>query len=350
MKDIIVAKLSFIRELKFIIVLAASIAVGSSICVQPVSADTLIDDFTDARNDRFTNDPSFVFPSGFNLSGVGRATNNGRWATLIDDNVFITAAHLAPLAGSTIEFYPGNDPTVSPFTANVLSGGTRVISDAGSTDLYIGYLDQVVDPSISRYTFATTFLSENVASGNAGLIDPNNPYQNDLGYIVGISQTSRSNRTIDHSVGLNRVTGYSENVPFQGNTNNDALIYQYNSATDPTDVNYVTNEAFARSGDSGAPNFILDQNGDLLLLGVNSFQLRGQNPQDFTGQVFGQGDGSAGQFLATGITYTGNQVDEINRLIAAAPSVSASAVPEPSSVSLLMAMCSFLALRRNRIR
>ena len=349
-KDIIVGKLYILRNLKFLTVLAATFAAGLYLHDQPVSADTVIDDFTDARNDRFTNDPSFVFPSEFSLSGVGRATNSGRWATLIGDNAFLTAAHFAPTTGSTIAFYPGNDPTATPFTANVLSGGTRVVSSGGSTDLFVGYLDQVVDSSIDRYAFATTFIAGNAPQDGSVSIDPNNPFQGDLGYIVGISQTNRSEIAIDHSIGLNLVTGYAENVQFQGNTNNDSIIYQYNSSTDPTDLNYITNEAYVSGGDSGAPNFVLDQNGDLLLLGVNSFQLNGQSTEDISEQFLGLG---SSQFRGTGITYTGNQVDTINSLIAASPTVattSTAAVPEPSSATMLMAMFSFVALRRNRNR
>ena len=325
---------------KFIV---ASLAVGLFFYQQTATADTLIDNFTDAGNDRFTNDALLVLPANFSLSGVGRSTNNGRWATLIGDNVFLTANHFRPALNSTIEFYPGNDPSASPFTANVV-GGSRVVtpgngSDAGgTTDLYVGYLDQAVDSSIARYDFATEFINGVAADPGFVNISPNNPFQGDLGYIVGISPTNRSAITTDQSVGLNLVSGYAENVDFLGNTNNDTLIYEFN---DPNDGNaYVDNEAYVRGGDSGAPNFTV-QNGELLLLGVNSFQLNG-DPVDV---VLPTGETSTEQFRATGITYTGNQADEINRLIAAAPTFTA--VPEPSSTTIL-AMLSLLILRRNR--
>ena len=330
--------LYLLQQLKFLSLVAVSIAAGLFLYERPVSADTTIDDFTAAGNDRFTNDTSaFVFPSSFSLSGVGRTNDNGRWATLISDNVFLSASHFRPSVGSTVEFYPGNDPTASPFLANV-TGGSQVISADGSTDLYVGYLDRIVDPSIDRYTFATTFINGTAASPGSVFIDPNNPFQNDLGYIVGISSTSRSDIVIDHSIGLNRVSGYGENVEFQGNTNNDTLIYEYNGRNDPT---YETNEAYVRGGDSGAPNFTI-QNNQLLLLGVNSFQLNG-NPVTIVDPL--TGDTTTEQFRATGITYTGNQADEISRLISVAPTVSA--VPEPSS-AIILAMFSLFALRRYR--
>ena len=54
-----------------------------------LSAQTIIADFTDATNDRFTNSSSFI-GADYDFSGV--ATGN-RWATLISDNVIIGASH-----------------------------------------------------------------------------------------------------------------------------------------------------------------------------------------------------------------------------------------------------------------
>ena len=349
--------LCFLQKLKFSAVLIAG---GLFLSGQPVFADTLIDDFTAARNDRFTNVPqdpnvaytaetqSFVLPSNFSLSGVGRTTDNGRWATLIGDNVFLSAAHFRPSDNSTIAFYPANDPTDTPFFANV-TGGQRVdttSSGGGRTDLYVGYLDRIVDSSIARYDFANTPITGTeaapVGSGSVFIdsTNPTNTFQGDLGYIVGISPTVRSDRVIDHSVGLNLVSGYAENVEFQSNTDNDTLVYEYNSEDEG--ALYEDNEAYVRGGDSGAPNFTVNGN-DLLLLGVNSFQLNGE-PIDI---VLPTGETTTEQFLATGVSYTGNQADEINRLILAAPAPTFTAVPEPSS-TILLTMFSLLAVRRNK--
>ena len=345
--------LCFLQKLKFSKVLVAvSIASGFFLSGQTVSAQTTIDNFTDARNDRFSNVPqdpsvpytdetqSFVLPANLSLSGVGRR-NNGGWATLIGDNVVLSADHVRPNVGDTLLFYPGNDPNDSPFQANVV-GGSKV----GSTDLYVGYLDRVVDSSIARYDFATTFIPGVAAPAGSVNISPNNPFQGDLGYILGNSLTNRSDASIDQSVGLNLVSGYAENVEFFGNTDNDTLVYEFNDPGDGVNgSDYTENEAFVRGGDSGAPNFTVLDDGTLLLLGVNSFQLNGE-PVVVIDPLTGEETGTE-QFRATGVTYTGNQTDEINRLIAAAPAPTFSAVPEPSSTALL-AIFSLLVLKRKR--
>ena len=318
--------------------------------VKQACADTTIDGFSDARNDRFTNDPAFVLNAGdvnndgiidlassFSLSGVGRTTVDGRWATLISDNAFLTAAHRPPTAGSTIAFYPDNDPTATPFTANVVAGGSRV----GSTDLYVGYLDKIVDSSIQRYDFATTEISRSVLPDGRIFIHQDTIFQNDLGFIVGISATGRNQVEIDQSVGLNRITGYAENVEFQSNTDNDTFIYEYDSTGDPF---YETNEALVRGGDSGAPNFIIDEDDNVLLLGVNSFRLDGE-PIDVVDPSSGEIIGSS-QFLSSGVTYTGNQAAGINRLITASPTVSS--VPEPSSIVVVGLSLMLFSIRRRR--
>lgn len=325
--------------------LKAAFAVFLASSTAIVSADTIIDDFTDARNDRFTNNSSdFIFPSGFNLSGVGRAidsgrNDDGRWATLIGDNVFLSAAHFPPNTGATIAFFPGNDPNDTPFTANVIAGGSRVVTADGRTDLFVGYLDRTIDSSISRYNFADVAIQSTPGPQGTVNIDPNNPFQGELGFIVGISPTDRTRIEIDQSVGINRVTGYAENVDFQGNQDNDTIVYQYN---DPDDPNYVFNESAVSGGDSGAPNFILDDQGDLLLLGVNSFRLDG-DPVEIVDPV--TNISNTFQFQSSGISYTGNVADEINSLIAGAPIVSA--VPEPSAICVL-ALTSILAVKRRR--
>lgn len=315
---------------KVLIAFCFSVLTVSAIFSCTAVADTLIDDFTAAGNDRFTNDAGFVLSE--DLSGVARDTTDGFWGTLIGRNSFLTAAHRVPRLGRDLAFYPGNDPSATPFLGTVV-GGEKV----AGTDLYVGYLNRDIDPSIRRYAFASEPLSgtpsteTQVTFANAG------SFQNDVGFIVGISPTARSIAEIDQSIGLNRVRGYAENVQFLGNADNDAIIYEYN---DRSDSPYVTNEALVNGGDSGAPNFIFDTNGELILLGVNSFRLDGQPVEvtDLDGNLTTQ------QFRSSGITYTGNQFAEINRLISLAPT----AVPEPSSLILFPVVASLMSLRRRR--
>lgn len=83
--------------------------------LQPIAADIIIDGYTNATNDRFTNDGTFIM-SGFDLSGVGQAST-GRWATAISRNVIISANHLSP--SGTISFFPGNDASATPVTRTI---------------------------------------------------------------------------------------------------------------------------------------------------------------------------------------------------------------------------------------
>ena len=52
-----------------------------------LSAQIIIDDFTDATNDRFTNDPTFI-GAGRDFSGVGRGDG------LIDTDTAVSYTHL----------------------------------------------------------------------------------------------------------------------------------------------------------------------------------------------------------------------------------------------------------------
>lgn len=257
-------------------------------------ADILIDNFSNDTNDRFTNSSSFV-GSTYNFSGVGR---NNRWATLISSNVALTANHFA--VGGTVDFFPGNNPNDAPVQLTVAS-----TQQVGSTDLRAVVFEEHAPDSIQFYNFATEALSNTPASesnipiGNAG------SFQNLNAFMFGISPTSRTDSSIDQAIGRNRITGYAENVIFGSNTDNDSIILEYDS---PGDSAYTTHEAQVRGGDSGAPLFV-DSEGELLLLGINSFRL----------------DSDDATFRSSGITYTGNVATELQSII------SANAVPEPSS-------------------
>ena len=284
--------------------LSSFVVVCFLVGVSESSADIVIDGFTDQTNDRFTNSSSFV-GAHLDFSGVGR---NGRWATLISDNVVISANHFRP--SGAISFYESNDSSIAPVVRNIVGPGQQI----GSSDLYVSVLDAPVSSNIKVYDFATEFLS---APPNSGIQDAG-IFQGEEAYLVGISPTSRSNVALDQAVGRNRVSGYIENLSFLGNTDNDSLLFIEEVAGDP---DFVQFESQFRGGDSGGPTFI-ERNGELVLLGINSFI---------------NGAGSDLEF--SGITYVGNFADEINSFIA-----SNAAVPEPGSASLMVlamvALCS----------
>ena len=270
------------------------------------SADIVIDGFTDQTNDRFTNSSSFI-GAGLDFSGVGRGN---RWGTLISNNVIISAAHARPTG--QIAFYPGNDPTVAPVLRNVVGPGLKI----GSTDIYVAALDAPVPNNINFYNIASEFLS---APADTAIHDAGS-FQDEVAYLYGISPTSRSDPRIDHAVGRNRISGYIEDLPFIGNTDNDSLLFIEDVAGDEDFVQY---ESQFRGGDSGGPSFV-ERNGELLLIGVNSFI-----------------NGANSELEFSGVTYVGNFTDEINAFVAL------NAVPEPGSAGLILfAIAVFPCVRR----
>jgi hypothetical protein len=259
-------------------------------------ADIIIDDYTAATNDRFTNNSAFVANS-FNLSGVGQMTGSLAWGTAISRNVIISAAHAIP--AGTIHFYANNDPTSTPVVRSVLSG-----VKVPNTDLYVALLDSDLPASIVHYSFATEFLS-----GPVGNLVGAGSFQNMNAYLFGRSPEPHP-MFHDQAVGRNRISGYVENVNFLGNTDNDALLLFYDQPSSP---DYVQYEAYLQPGDSGGPLFV-EIGGQLVLLGTNAFINLGGlggNPPFFSG-----------------VNYIGNQAGFINNYIA-------TNVPEPSSLTLL---------------
>ena len=303
------------------------------------SAQITIDNFSDATNNRFTNDTNFI-GADFDFSGVARTTDNGRWGTLISSNAVLTAQHFRPAVGSIFEFFPDNDSTSSPFEA-IVTGTERV----GNTDLSIAILDRNVDSSIAIYNFATveyegqeptTITNPDGSTANLTSfnIDPNEiDIVGERALVFGISESDNPSRSTDQAVGENLVFGYSENVIFGPNTDNDTIIFERDPAGSD---NFLTHETYVQSGDSGAPTFLIDSESDeLVLLGVNSFQLNGQAPDPFQ---------------SSGVTYTGNQVEEINAILTANAFSVASvvSVPEPGCLVALTFIGFGILGRRNR--
>ena len=307
----------------------------------PVSADIAIANFSDAENDRFTDNTSFI-GGGFDFSGVGRTTDDGKWGTLISSNAVLTVQHFRPSNNSTYEFFASNDPNGQSYLANV----TKTVQ-VGSTDLSIAILDRNVDSSIRVYDFATDFY-QGQEPDMVTVVDPEtgeetvqnrtffNTDPDEVGIVdmrtlmFGVSPTSRDGDfQIDQAIGENNVTGFSENVRFSSYTDNDSIILERNSGTEA-----LNHESFVRGGDSGAPTFLVvgdDPNQDILLLGANSFQLNGDD------------------FQSTGVTYTGNQVDAISSILADNVIIGNTvSVPEPTSAAVLAAFGVVFLARRKR--
>ena len=293
-----------ILDLCFLLILASFLS-GTS------NAQIIIDGYTDATNDRFTNSSSFI-GAGFDLSGIGSGSG---WSTLISNNVIITANHAR--ANGTATFFPTNDPNIASVD-RIVGAGQRL----GNTDLFLRVLDSPVPSNIKIYDFATEAISFPAfdANTNSGL-NTAGSFQGLNAYIFGRSPANHSSGRIRQAIGRNRISGYLEDIPFLTGTA-DALILANDAPSDP---DFVQHEAFLQSGDSGAPLFV-EVNGDLQLLGVNSF--------------IGTIDGVE----ASGISYIGNYEEQINAFI------SANAVPEPGILGVgLIAMIGLCTRRRRSL-
>lgn len=322
-------------------------------------ADLVIDGFNAAEHDRFTNSPEFIGTSlGLRanaFSGIGVAfTPQGsnpaaflRYGTLVSRNVILTSSH-APAVGE-ITFYPSNDPNSAPIVRNITSNSVTL----EDSDLRASVLDAPVPAGFVQYAYATENFAgpppqqvptpdpnddpDATTTQNQFVSGPGVPFtdSNGLGEVViqvGGSPIDRSdsleNRRIDQAVGLNRVSGYIEDLFAQNidPTNNDALVLIEEL---PGDDEFVDSESRAAGGDSGAPVFIQDGNGDLLLLGLNS--------------VVGQINLNDEERFFTGVGFVGNRSDALDAFI------SANAVPEPATSSILGGLaCLFLLSRRRQ--
>lgn len=300
---------------RFIAVTFASffIACWSVTAVQHAAAAIIIDNYSAATNDRFTNSPSFI-AAPYDYSGVGQDAS-GRWGTLISPNVIITADHL-PSAG-TISFYANNDPSLTPIVRTLTGSQLRI----GTSDLRLIQLDSAVPTGIAVYSIARTPLV-GVPSSPAGIVVNNaGPLQNDFAFITGYSPTPSA---IDRAqaVGTNLVSGYAQAVPFAGGFT-DTLIFNRDTPSSP---DYLFHEAQVDFGDSGAPAFFVE-NGQLQLFGVNSFKLQ-----------------SSGADVGTGVTYTGNYTAQIDAFL------TVTAVPEPPAIWLLTLLVSLAIGMRAMVR
>ena len=195
----------------------------TSLCATS-AADIVIDGYTDETNDRFTNSPSFIgnnfdgLGNNLDFSGVGQNAGR-RWATLVSRNVIITAEHFNP-RNSVVHFYEGNDPTGSSVSRTVLRG-ERI----GSTDIWLGVLNSNVPDSISAYEVASQFLSGTPNPLADAPFDDAGDYQDLSAYVFGRSPFNTGSDATresynDQAVGRNRITGYAENVAFDGQSDN----------------------------------------------------------------------------------------------------------------------------------
>lgn len=275
--------------------------------VIPAAAAIQIVGFDTLTNDRFANDGSFV-ASQFDLSGVGL---NGRWATMVSENVYVTAEHFAPVVGSDMTFYASNDPNGTSVTRSI----TDTRQQIQGTDIFVGTLDAALPGDFSFFEFATEDISGAFAGPGSF---SNSTYSGANAYVFGRSPTTSFPTSQDIAVGRNVLDGFTENQTVDGSTG-DVVI-----ATDDTNtMNAVAFEAQLEIGDSGGPLFVENSEGGLTIVGTNWFT------------------GTSGGDDIFGASYLGNYDEDIQDFI------DLNAVPEPSSFALLLSFtCGLIALRR----
>jgi hypothetical protein len=281
-----------------------------------VSQALTISGYSAAVNDRFEDDPSFIF-ADFDVTGVARS-NDGKWATLVSDNVFLSANHLHPGIGSTVTFFTSNDPAGTSVARTVVSGQRLV---AGS-DLWVGVLDSPVTEAINAYPYLTLDLANAAAFGTSPLFGA-------TGVMTGKNPGGDGSIT-DIAFGQNRLDLAADSVEVAGSTD-FALV-----ADDDGNAG-LSSEAYLLGGDSGAPLFVILSDGvnsQLALAGINWFN--GQ-------ATFGEGSETF-EVPISGFSYVGNYDAEL------AAYISLHAVPEPATMALCTGLLAlgFIRFRRRR--
>jgi len=263
-----------------------------------------IEGFTSATNDRFANDPQFI-ADNFDLSGVGIA-DNGRWVTMVSENVFLSAHHFHPSDGTNVTFHAGNDPNGFS-TARTVAESQRI----RDSDLRIGRLDTPLGNDFSPLPFVSSlFLPQEV-------------------FMFGRSPSSRPVNQ-DIAVGKNVLDGSTiATITFEPDGSSPDTTDTFATAVvdEENQGNFVPFEAFLQAGDSGAPVLMEDGNGGLTIVGTNSFIGTNSSAQD-----------------VNGITFVGFYADDIQSFIDAHP------VPEPDAFAVILGGAVLLLANARRQR
>lgn len=273
-----------------------------------------IDGFATETNDRFANDSSFI-AHNFDLSGVAIA-DNGRWITMISENVFLSAHHYFPANGTSVTYY-GTNSTSENATTRIIEQSERI----GSSDLRIGTINAGLGNDFSFYDYATDDTTFNYSFANANSFN-NSPYHLSDAFIFGRSPSNFSTSQ-DIAVGRNRLDEWFDSVSAAG-TVDDAIASAVNASGDG---NFLTYEAAVNFGDSGAPMMVSDGN-VLTIVGINWFTA------------------TVGAQSYNGYSYVGNYDIEIQSYIDANP------VPEIRFFSIIFSflVLNFVILSQRRRR
>ncbi len=263
-------------------------------------------------------DPAFTL-AGYDLSGVGWRNNATQIAvTLISPEHFLTAAHVAPSAGSQVSFF-GSDGIVRSYT--VASAATLQFN-AQNTDLTLGRLTGLVATDFITF-YQGLFLGNTAAA-----------YQN-----LPVTLYGSNGR-----VGLNTVDGVGNFslLPFPPTPNDNVT----DSVISLMDYDAAVGEAQGQGGDSGSPTLVRITGNQLALFGIHSAIATGPGGEQYTldslplFSAFGQINAA---LIAAG--YDGWGVHEDDASV-----VGATAIPEPAAAAVLLgaATLALIATRRRR--
>ncbi len=267
----------------------------------PSQAALTVNGYSAARHDRFANSPSFI-GAAYDWSGVGQ-TAGGAWGTLISPSFAITATHALPGIGQAMRFYQTNS-AASFVESTVLR--TIPITQIG--------LGAVSDLSLIQFSSPTTGLAI------YPVIAPPTPASL-LGSEIFVMGRADTASPASMRLGKNVIDAYLPN--FAGVNLGDTILFDYNTST--------PDEALLVGGDSGGPSFVINA-GTLALVGIHSFVYPDQPP-----------------FAGSGDTLVSSFITELNRAIAATGSLeSVTAVPEPSSLVLLLGAAGLCYRQRHR--
>jgi hypothetical protein len=240
------------------ILVALGVGVGLGLSCPAASS---IQNFSAASNDRFANQAAFI-GSGLDWSGVGRSSD-GRWATMLTATVFLSANHYHPGIGSSLSFYPGNDPGAAAAT-RMVTGGQRI----GTSDLWVGFLNMALPTAIAGYDFSRVAVTEaNFVS--SALCDQSV-------FMGGVTPTATGYGAVTatvQTVGENRLEGFIEDATDTSlSAVGDVLVTAQNQALDAL-YGYTLSgfEAQLNGGDSGSP-LMLVVDGRLMLAGDAAHQ------------------------------------------------------------------------------
>jgi hypothetical protein len=237
-------------------VLKAVSAFGFFLAVaSPLFAALVIDGRTDAANNRYANDPSFI--AGDILSGLGRSidNSNGKWGTLVSANVFIGAFHWSPQVGDTLTFYASNDPA-GPTATRTVIGARRM----GTSDIWVG----VLDSSLPADYQPLAFYQDPIAS--EAEFDAS-PLAGAEVFMIGRWENTPS-LLANVAVGRNKLDRW---YPAGGLGGNEGPIFLALQDL-PSDNDYfVEHEAAVDSYDSGGP-VIVDLGGIPTVIGLNWYK------------------------------------------------------------------------------